>query len=97
MEQVDTVLPVRLQRQLLQPGHEGRDANAGTDPDLPRLLVFEGEAAVRAFHRHPVAFFQARWQPAGVIAQAFGDKAQLRRLRVPGRGDGVRVRPLRLG
>src|SRR3990167_9962652 len=95
MEQIDAVLTIRLQRQLLEPRHKGRDTDAGTDPDLPLVLVFEGETAVWPFYRHQVAHVQGLRQSAGVVTQGFGDEADLRLRRVPGRGDGIRVRAFR--
>src|SRR5574340_941421 len=91
MKEIDH-LRVRRGGTVLETGNEGRDADAGTHPDLARLRIIEIKAAVRAFHGHRHADLQAIPQAAGVVAERLGNEYEPAVIGAPGRGDGVGVR-----
>ncbi|KFB71731.1 MAG: hypothetical protein AW09_003112 [Candidatus Accumulibacter phosphatis] len=82
---------IGLQR--LQPGEEGRDANATSDPDLPGLWVAAGdiEATIRAFHAYRLSRMKTHGEAVGVVAQRLDLEAD-DAIAMIGAGDGEGVR-----
>ena len=62
--------------QRLHARDEGRNANAGANPDLALWFALKVEATIRAFYRHHILQLHSIDQRPGVVAQGLDDERQ---------------------